>query len=82
MLVVGGIGYLGQHLLQSLSELQGSSIYDVAVTYHSTPPPQSLLDALPPSFAFFQVDLRTGSGFDDVSLKFGQVYVSFEVDLI
>ncbi|KAK3194852.1 hypothetical protein Dsin_026162 [Dipteronia sinensis] len=71
VLVVGGTGYLGQHLLQGLSELQGTP-YDVAVTHHSAPPPQPLLDALPPSFVFFHVDMRTGSGFDDISLKFGQ----------
>ncbi|KAJ4726990.1 Methionine adenosyltransferase 2 subunit beta [Melia azedarach] len=31
-----------------------------------------LLDALPHSFTFFHVDLKTGSGFDAVSLTFGQ----------
>lgn len=72
MLVVGGTGYLGQHLLQALSEIQGTP-YDVAATHHSTPLPQPLLDGLPPSFAFFHVDLKSGSGFDVVSLKFGQV---------
>ncbi|XP_044501597.1 methionine adenosyltransferase 2 subunit beta [Mangifera indica] len=71
VLVVGGTGYLGQHLLQALSEIQGTP-YDVAATHHSTPLPQPLLDGLPPSFAFFHVDLKSGSGFDVVSLKFGQ----------
>lgn len=71
MLVVGGTGYLGQHLLQGLSEIEGKP-YDVAATHHSTPLPQLLLDALPHSFVFFDVDLKSGSGFDAVALKFGQ----------
>ncbi|KAM7261244.1 hypothetical protein ACFE04_026719 [Oxalis oulophora] len=69
VLVVGGSGYLGQHLLQGLS----SSSYDVAFTHHSFPP-QPLLDAIPHSLAF-PVDLITGQGFDQISLKFGQPHV-------
>lgn len=71
VLVVGGTGYLGQHLLQGLSEIEGKP-YDVAATHHSTPLPQLLLDALSHSFGFFHVDLKSGSGFDAVALKFGQ----------
>lgn len=62
---------MGQHLLQGLSEIEGRP-YDVAATHHSTPLPQLLLDSLPRSFGFFHVDLKSGSGFDAVSLKFGQ----------
>lgn len=70
VLVVGGTGYLGQHLLQGFSEIQGTP-YDLAFTYHSKLP-QALLDAIPHSLAF-HVDLRTGQGFEAVLQKFGQV---------
>ncbi|OMP00503.1 dTDP-4-dehydrorhamnose reductase [Corchorus olitorius] len=69
VLVVGGTGYLGQHLLQGFSEIQGTP-YDVAFTYNSFPP-QPLLDAFPHSLAF-HVDLKTGLGFDSISQQFGQ----------
>ncbi|OMO78646.1 dTDP-4-dehydrorhamnose reductase [Corchorus capsularis] len=69
VLVVGGTGYLGQHLLQGFSEIQGTP-YDVAFTYNSFPP-QPLLDAFPHSLAF-HVDLKTGLGFDSISHQFGQ----------
>ncbi|CAK9180049.1 unnamed protein product [Ilex paraguariensis] len=73
VLVVGGTGYLGQHLLQGLSEIKETTpSYDLAFTYHSTPPPQALVDAIPHSFPF-HVDLRTGHGFDAISQTFGQV---------
>jgi len=63
VLVVGGTGYLGQHLSQGFSEIQGTP-YDLAFTYHSKLP-QALLDAIPHSLAF-HVDLRTGQGFESV----------------
>ena len=50
VLVVGGTGYLGQHLLQGISEIPGTP-YDLAFTYNSFPP-QPLLDAFPSSLAF------------------------------
>ncbi|KAI8545178.1 hypothetical protein RHMOL_Rhmol07G0021500 [Rhododendron molle] len=74
VLVVGGTGYLGQHLLQGLSEIQESTHYDLAFTYHSNPPPQPLLDAIPQAQAF-HLDLRTGNGFDVISQAFGQPHV-------
>ncbi|KAF7139525.1 hypothetical protein RHSIM_Rhsim07G0018900 [Rhododendron simsii] len=74
VLVVGGTGYLGQHLLQGLSEIQESTHYDLAFTYHSNPPPQPLLDAIPQALAF-HLDLRTGNGFDVISQAFGQPHV-------
>ncbi|CAK9180050.1 unnamed protein product [Ilex paraguariensis] len=75
VLVVGGTGYLGQHLLQGLSEIKETTpSYDLAFTYHSTPPPQALVDAIPHSFPF-HVDLRTGHGFDAISQTFGQPHV-------
>ncbi|KAK7854079.1 hypothetical protein CFP56_033806, partial [Quercus suber] len=40
----GGTGYLGQHILQGFSEIQGTPFeYDLAFTYHSNLP-QPLLD--------------------------------------
>ncbi|XWS77086.1 hypothetical protein CRYUN_Cryun01aG0232100 [Craigia yunnanensis] len=69
VLVVGGTGYLGQHLLQGISEIPATP-YDVAFTYNSFPP-QSLLDAFPGSLAF-NVDLKTGLGFHSISQQFGQ----------
>ncbi|GMI98379.1 hypothetical protein like AT4G00560 [Hibiscus trionum] len=70
VLVVGGTGYLGQHLLQGFSEIQGIIPYDLAFTYNSFPP-QPLLDAFPGSLAF-HVDLKTGAGFRPISQQFGQ----------
>ncbi|KAL0002530.1 hypothetical protein SO802_016311 [Lithocarpus litseifolius] len=71
VLVVGGTGYLGQHLLQGFSEIQGTPFeYDLAFTYHSNLP-QPLLDALPHLLPF-HVDLKTGQGFDGISYSFGQ----------
>ena len=75
VLVVGGTGYLGQHLLEALSKIGGDEAipYDLAFTYHSDPsPPQALLAAVPHCLSF-RVDLRTGDGFDAVSRRFGQV---------
>ncbi|KAJ7951106.1 Methionine adenosyltransferase 2 subunit beta like [Quillaja saponaria] len=70
VLVVGGTGYLGQHILQGYAEIHGSP-YDLAFTHQSSPPPQALLDAIPHSFAF-HVDLKTGEGFEAISNSFGQ----------
>lgn len=69
VVVVGGSGYLGQHLLQGLSE---TAVYDLAFTHHSNPP-QPLLQAIPDLLAF-HVDLQTGQGFDAISETFGQVF--------
>ncbi|PKI45405.1 hypothetical protein CRG98_034210 [Punica granatum] len=65
MLVVGGTGYLGQHLLQGLSDA-----FDLAFTYHSHLP-KLLLDSIPHSLAF-RVDLQTGQGLDAIAQSFGQ----------
>lgn len=67
--MIGGTGYLGQHLLQCLSEIQ-STPYDLAFTHHSNPP-DALLQAIPQSLAF-HVDLQTGQGLDAITQKFGQ----------
>ncbi|KAL0712350.1 hypothetical protein Bca4012_019328 [Brassica carinata] len=68
VVVVGGTGYLGQHLLQAFAAAQGDHRYDVAFTHHSCPLP---LDAFP-HFPSFHVDLKTGLGFDSISHHFGQ----------
>ncbi|KAH9303280.1 hypothetical protein KI387_014863, partial [Taxus chinensis] len=73
VLVVGGSGYVGLHLLQYLSTLSDKP-YDLAFTYHSHPPPQSLFDAIGPVHAF-NVDLQSGEGFDDISATLGQPHV-------
>ncbi|XP_059076112.1 uncharacterized protein LOC131076663 isoform X1 [Cryptomeria japonica] len=73
VLVVGGSGYLGLHLLQSLSTLSGNP-YDLAFTYHSHPPPQALFDAIGPVQAF-KLDLQSGEGLDKISATFGQPHV-------
>ncbi|KAJ8900525.1 hypothetical protein K2173_025302 [Erythroxylum novogranatense] len=74
VLVVGGTGYLGQHLLQGFSEIEDIP-YDLAFTHHSNSVPlHPLLHAIPRAVAF-QVDLRTGDGFDVVSQKFGHPHV-------
>ncbi|PON92016.1 dTDP-4-dehydrorhamnose reductase family [Trema orientale] len=67
VLVVGGTGYLGQHLLQAFSETE----FDLAFTHFSNPPPHPFLHAFP-HFLPFHVDLRTGQGFQAISDTFGQ----------
>ena len=57
VLVVGGSGYLVQHLLAALASAAGR--LDVAFTHHSQAPPQPLLDALPS----VRADLRSGDGY-------------------
>lgn len=69
IVVTGGTGYLGQHLLQAYAD---GNAYDLAFTYHSTPLPRPLLEAFPSSLPF-QVDLKTGNGFEAISNAFGQV---------
>lgn len=72
VLVVGGTGYLGQHLLQGFTENQETTPYALAFTHHTLPPPQPLLQAIPQALPF-HVDLKTGDGLDAISEKFGQV---------
>lgn len=71
VLVVGGTGYLGQHVLQGFSDIKRHTQFDLAFTHFSVPPPQVLLDALPHLLAF-NVDLKTGLGFQAISDSFGQ----------
>ncbi|GJM87419.1 hypothetical protein PR202_ga03370 [Eleusine coracana subsp. coracana] len=69
VLVVGGSGYLGQHLLAALASACHG--LDVAFTYNRESPPQPLLDALP-SLHAFRADLRSGHGLDAISASFGE----------
>uniref|UniRef100_A0A0E0NN56 RmlD-like substrate binding domain-containing protein n=1 Tax=Oryza rufipogon TaxID=4529 RepID=A0A0E0NN56_ORYRU len=71
VLVVGGSGYLGQHLLAALAA--GGEV-DIAFTHHRDTPPQPLLHALP-GLRAFRVDLRSGDGLRAVSESFGQPHV-------
>ncbi|OAY62334.1 methionine adenosyltransferase 2 subunit beta [Manihot esculenta] len=74
VLIIGGTGYLGQHLLQRLSQIKDTP-FDLAFTHYSTStPPQPLLDAIPHSLAF-HVDLQSGEGFQAISRQFGQPHV-------
>ncbi|XP_050386328.1 uncharacterized protein LOC126802704 [Argentina anserina] len=70
VLVVGGTGYLGQHVLQGFSGIQDTLPCDLAFTHHSSLPPQALLNAFP-SVLPFSVDLKTGIGFEAISQQFG-----------
>ncbi|KAL6128763.1 hypothetical protein ACLB2K_072118 [Fragaria x ananassa] len=70
VLIVGGTGYLGQHVLQGFSEIQETAPCDLAFTHHSSPPPQALLNAFPTVLPF-SVDLKTGIGFEAISHQFG-----------
>ncbi|KAL6126115.1 hypothetical protein ACLB2K_074166 [Fragaria x ananassa] len=70
VLIVGGTGYLGQHVLQGFSEIQETTPCDLAFTHLSSPPPQALLNAFP-TVLTFSVDLKTGIGFEAISHQFG-----------
>lgn len=69
---MGGTGYLGQHALQGFSAVKEHTQLDLAFTHFSNPPPRALLDAFPHLLAF-NVDLKTGHGFQAISDSFGQV---------
>lgn len=73
VVVVGGSGYLGLHLLQSLTS-NPEKPYDVAFTYHSRPPPAALFDAIG-ALPAFKVDLQSGEGLDTISATLGQPHV-------
>ncbi|XP_039125011.1 LOW QUALITY PROTEIN: methionine adenosyltransferase 2 subunit beta [Dioscorea cayenensis subsp. rotundata] len=74
VLVVGGNGYLGQHLLVSLAGAGESLPYDLAFTHHRPISPPELLSAISSAIPF-RVDLHTGDGFEAISQFFGQPHV-------
>ncbi|KAL5718403.1 hypothetical protein ACHQM5_011308 [Ranunculus cassubicifolius] len=69
VLIVGGTGYLGQHLLQQFTQTLTNQ-FDLAFTHYSNPPPQ-LLTSIPQSLPF-KVDLQTGEGLTTISTTFGE----------
>lgn len=71
VLVLGGTGYLGQHLLQHLSKQP----FDLAFTYHSTLPPQPLLQAIHSDCIAFPLDSQNEAVFFGISKTFGQVSI-------
>ncbi|CAA0813607.1 NAD(P)-binding Rossmann-fold superfamily protein [Striga hermonthica] len=72
ILIIGGTGYLGQHLLRSFSDNSDADFpLALAFTHHSNPPPQALLDAVPQALPF-HVDLSTGGGLGSIFDAFGQ----------
>lgn len=70
VLVIGGTGYLGQHLLQGLAAIDDPSYY-VAFTFASSLP-VALIRAAPRALAF-HVDLATGKGLEVIPETFGLV---------
>ncbi|WOG90471.1 hypothetical protein DCAR_0209715 [Daucus carota subsp. sativus] len=72
VLIIGGTGYVGQHLLEGLSNVALEQDFDLAFTHHSHLPPEPLLKAIHSHCLAFPVDLRNGDGFDAISVKFGQ----------
>ncbi|GFP85970.1 methionine adenosyltransferase 2 subunit beta [Phtheirospermum japonicum] len=72
VLIVGGTGYLGQHLLRSFADnLEAKFPIALAFTHRSNPPPQALLNAIPHALPF-RVDLSSGDGLTAISDAFGQ----------
>uniref|UniRef100_A0A7N0ZQT3 RmlD-like substrate binding domain-containing protein n=1 Tax=Kalanchoe fedtschenkoi TaxID=63787 RepID=A0A7N0ZQT3_KALFE len=69
VLVIGGTGYLGQHLLQGLTASEDPPYY-VAFTFASSLP-AALIRAFPHALGF-HVDLATGQGLEVIPETFGQ----------
>ncbi|XP_048421926.1 dTDP-4-dehydrorhamnose reductase-like [Pyrus x bretschneideri] len=93
VLVVGGTGYLGQHVLHGFSEIEGitaTTPFGLAFTHHPSPPPQALLDAFPQLLHFhvtghgFQAISRTlaGSGFIPILHLCKILYIFFFPDVV
>ena len=68
VLIVGGSGYLGQFLVESLSRH-----FELAFTYHRQESSRPCQEAeTEKSVEAYQVDLSTGSGFESISTDFGE----------
>lgn len=65
ILLVGGSGYLGLHVLEALA----SSDYTLAYTYNSHPSPAAQL----PNVLAFHLNLRNGDGLDAMAKALGTV---------
>lgn len=74
ILVVGGSGYLGQHLLHELYTACGETPFDIAFTHHRPLPPPELIRSLS-GVVPFRVDLRNGVGLESISATFGKPHV-------
>lgn len=85
VVVVGGTGYLGQHILEAIAkdgqrrkmngdggESGDEMPWDLAFTHNRPIPPPELMEAISPVQSF-RVDLRTGEGLDAISATFGHV---------
>lgn len=65
ILLVGGSGYLGLHVLEALASSPLCD-YTLAYTYNSHPAPAQLVEKLPNVVAF-RLDLRNGDGLHEIS---------------
>lgn len=85
VVVVGGTGYLGQHILEAMKRenqrrrMNGDGgdggeemPWDLAFTHNRPIPPPELIEAISPVQSF-RVDLSSGEGFDAISATFGHV---------
>jgi hypothetical protein len=70
VLVVGGSGYLGLHVLEALAA--SPCDYTLAYTYQSHPPSPELLQKIPHVLPL-PLDLRTGHGLESIFDKLGTV---------
>ncbi|KAK8963197.1 hypothetical protein KSP40_PGU012977 [Platanthera guangdongensis] len=76
ILVVGGSGFLGQHLLHELDTACGNMPpYDVAFAHHRPAPPPELLGSLSLEFLCIWSDLRSGECFECSSDELCQPHV-------
>lgn len=70
VLVVGGSGYLGLHVLEALAA--SPCDYTVAYTYQTHPPSPELLEKIPDVLPL-PLDLLTGHGLENIFDKLGTV---------
>lgn len=66
ILLVGGSGYLGLHVLEALASSSSPCGYTLAYTYNSHAAPADLVEKFPGVLAF-RLDLRSGEGLEEIS---------------
>lgn len=66
ILLVGGSGYLGLHVLEALASSSSPCGYTLAYTYNSHAAPANLVEKFPSVLAF-RLDLRSGEGLEEIS---------------